>query len=150
MFSNRIMAEKPDTHASVEFYADGHWIASDPAFNVMFTQNSRFLSYAELYRAIRNNQPYSIVSNGFPLIKGRRLNEYYVPLSQLMRFVVIDPAHVHGFGSDKRHDYKLETLPGSWGGLLVQDGGRKVPAGHPDGPDREASHLGFLAKGLLR
>ncbi|MGN6147491.1 MAG: transglutaminase domain-containing protein [Rhizomicrobium sp.] len=150
IFSKSVISQKPDTHASVEFYDNGRWIASDPTFNVMFTQNGRFLSYAELYRAVRHNQPYNVVSNGFPLIEGRRLDQYYISLKDLMKFVVIDPARVYDFGSDNTHDYKMEILPASWDGMLVYPGDKKLPAGHPSGPNYEDPLYGFLEKGPLR
>jgi hypothetical protein len=150
IFSKHVMSEKPDTHASVEFYDNGRWIASDPTFNVMFTRNGRFLSYAELYRAVRHNRPYTVVSNGFPLIEGRRLDQYYISLKNLMQFVVIDPARVYDFGSDKTHDYAMETFPASWDGMLTYEGGKKVPAGHPSGPNYQDPLYGFLEKGPLR
>lgn len=150
IFSKNMMGEKPDTHATVEFYDNGRWLASDPTFNVMFTQNGRFLSYAELYRAIHHNRPYKVVSNGFPLIEGRRLDQYYISLKDLMQFVVEDPARVYDFGSDEMHDYKMRVLPASWDGMLTYDGNKKIPAGHPSSPDHEYPLYGFLERGPLR
>jgi hypothetical protein len=150
IFSTYKMDKKPDTHASVEFYYNGKWIASDPTFNVMFKQGDRYLSYPELYQAIRSGQHFEVVSNGFPLIEGRRLDQYYISLKDLMKYVVVDPARVYDFSTDKMHSYKLEVLPKTWDGMLVYDGSGRVPAGHIDSADDSPSLYSFLEDGPLR
>ena len=52
------------SHATVEFWYDGRWIASDPTFNIMFKSGDRYLSYSELYKLTRAGKDYEVTTNG--------------------------------------------------------------------------------------
>lgn len=150
MFSSEDDARPPfETHASVEFFANGRWIASDPTFNVMYAYAGRFLSYAELWDILRAGKHYVVVSNGFPLKEGRRLEQYPISQDALLKFLVIDPADVYDRESDRLQSYPAVRRPRSWNGMIALSGS-KVRVGHNSHPDNEHALYRFLESGPLR
>ncbi len=136
-------------HATVEFYYNGRWFASDPTFNVMFTRNGRFLSYAELFEAIRAGKSYEVTSNGLPLIKGRSISQYSVPLHELMNFVVIDPSRAYSAKLHRSVQTETQFLPQTWNGALTQHGSSREQAGYGETNSPKSLYT-FLESGPLR
>jgi hypothetical protein len=110
------------SHASVEFWHAGRWLASDPTFNVMFWGDNRFLSYTDLARGAE----YQVVTNGYPVLPGRMISDgrsicpdgdWDVPLAELLRFGVVHPARVWDNGV--WHEYPARTWPEGWDGEIV-------------------------------
>jgi hypothetical protein len=114
--------EPYDSHATVEFWFEGKWYASDPTFNVMFMQNGRYLSYPELYAEAKAGNAYDVTSNSYPLIPGRVIESYYIKLDDLMKFIIIHPSSVHVGG--KHYEYPMEVLPAGWDGCITIEGRR--------------------------
>lgn len=116
--------EPYQSHASVEFWYKGKWHASDPSFNVMYTHNGEFLSYAELYGLLQDGRPYEITSNGYEIITTRNIENYPVKARDLMKYVVVHPAEV--WRETKRFEYPTQLLPRHWDGAITfGDGNRK-------------------------
>lgn len=116
--------EKPnDGHSSVEFWDDGKWYASDPTFNVMFMHEGEYLSYEELYKIIKEGKSYDVVSNGYEIFPDRDINKYYVPLKDLMNFIIIHPARIWNKGNWE--EYPMWKIPNEWDGK-IKYGKRKI------------------------
>lgn len=131
-----------DSHSTVEFWYKGKWIASDPTFNVMFKRNGQFMSYQELYESIQNRQSYEVVTNGFPSIKNRTLDSYYIRLEDLMKYMVIHPSEVKVNGKILKETMKI--LPASWDGKITNEKGERRDVTNFEGIYTR------LASGLLR
>jgi hypothetical protein len=113
-----------DSHATIEFWHEGKWYASDPTFNVMFKHRGEYLSYSELYDLIKKGESYEIVSNGFPVFPKRAIERYYIKLEDLMKYMVIHPSEVWIRGMSVQHPMQL--FPTTWdGGITYNDGERR-------------------------
>jgi len=77
-----------DTHVSVEVFDAnlGTWIVSDPTFNVSFKCDGigPLLNFSELYQCKSNGKMIEPIENGYTYIEGRRVNQYYLPYSDLL------------------------------------------------------------------
>jgi hypothetical protein len=100
-----------NSHATVEFWYQGHWVASDPTLNIMYVVEGRYLSYAELYALAQAGAEYEMVSNGY-LADPERIAGLLPSGIEAMRFVVIHPAQVTG------HRYDMTLLPVGWDGTI--------------------------------
>ncbi len=100
-----------NSHATVEFWYRGRWLASDPTLNIMYVADGRYLSYAELYALVQAGAEYKMVSNGYP-VDPERITGLLPSGIEAMRFVVIHPAQVAG----RRYDMTL--LPAGWDGTI--------------------------------
>lgn len=132
--------EPYESHASVEIWIDGRWIASDPTFNVMFRLDGAWLSYAELLAALAAEKPVEIVSNGFPIQPGRDISSYFVPLRN-WKYVVMHPAVVYSSG--RKLEYPLTRIPADWDGVIEYRTG-------PQSVDNFTELYQFLSNGPLR
>jgi hypothetical protein len=144
-----VTARNFDSHATVEFYYKGRWFASDPAFNVMFRRNGRFLSYVELYELVRQHKSYEVTSNGFLTEPGRALANYYTPLSRLLRYVAIDRGETTSETSPQNANSHATYLPRQWDGYLHFSGGKRVRAGYTE-KQPSNSLYNFLENGPFR
>lgn len=128
-----------DSHASLEFFYNGKWYASDPSFNVMFKHKGEYLSYSEVFSLIQRGIEPDSVSNGFPLIKKRKLQNYYIPMKDLFKYMVIHP--------DRARDPKDESsvyFPSNWDGKILSQDGSSIDVtswGYP---------FNYLSSGVLR
>lgn len=136
---NRLHA---DNHATVEFWHDGRWCASDPTFNVMFKRRGRHLSYTELYDLVKRGKSYEIVTNGYPLLPNRKIEEYPVQLDELMNYMVVHPSKVRADGGET--NYPMQLIPADWRGTVKADDGEEIDV-RGYGPLAQ-----FLVRGPLR
>lgn len=113
-------SEPYDSHATVEFWHKGKWYACDPTFNVMFKKQNEYLSYAELYKVISKGEAYEVVSNGFELVSERTLDNYYIKLNDLMKYMVIHPSTI--YSHDKVYNYPIQFFPQDWNGVIILKG----------------------------
>ena len=131
-----------DSHATIEFWYEGKWYASDPTFNVMYKSGGRFLSYEELYPMVHEGGPYAAVTNGFPIFPERALEKYPLTPKVLMKFLSVHPSVVWSEG--KKHSYPKALFPDSWDGAITYEDGKRRDV-------REFSGLyKYLNKGPLR
>jgi len=134
--------EPYDNHATVEFWYNGKWYASDPTFNIMFMHNGEYLSYSELYALIMEEISYEVVSNEYPILPNRALKDYYIKLDDLVKFMIIHPSEVWSDG--KHFQYPIQLLPDNWDGAITYN----------DGARRDVRSFGgiykYLKKGPLR
>jgi hypothetical protein len=114
--------EPYDSHATVEFWYQGRWYASDPTFNVMFMHNDDYLSYSELYALINEDKPHEVVSNGYSIDPQRAIEDYYIGLDELMKYMVVHPSDVWLDG--EHYQYDVERLPDDWDGAITLQGER--------------------------
>lgn len=110
-----------NSHATIEFWYQGKWYASDPTFNVMFKNDGEFLSYSQLYALIQQGKSYEVVSNGFPVPPKRSLENYYMKLNDLMVYMVVHPSSVWSNG--EKFDYPMTTYPETWDGAITYENG---------------------------
>lgn len=136
-------AQPYDSHATVEFYYKGKWIASDPSFNAMFMEGGQYMSYADIYHALKAGRPFTTTTNGFSLKPERpRIETYYIPLKELMQYVVFHPART-GYGANTKA-HPAQRLPASWDGTIAMQDGHNRPV-------TSVSHLyRFLGGGPVR
>ena len=131
-----------ESHATIEFWFQGKWYASDPTFNVMFRYQGDYLSYAELYALIKKGEPYEVVSNGREILPGRALEDYYVELVDLMNYMVVHPSEVWAEG--EKFSYPMQLFPGTWDGEITYEEDQR----------RDVKNFGgiykFLYSGFLR
>jgi len=77
-----------DTHVTVEVYdkKTDRWYVSDPTFSIsLMCQGRRQLADVEKPRECTiNGEGISYVSNGIEYLKGRTVEEYYLPYSDLL------------------------------------------------------------------
>jgi hypothetical protein len=77
-----------DTHVTVEVYDSkmGKWYLSDPTFNISLMCNNKkqLADIEELRECAINGQGISYVRDGVQYIKGRTIEEYYLPYSDLL------------------------------------------------------------------
>lgn len=111
------------SHATIEFWHEEKWYASDPTFNVMFRCQGEYLSYSELYELIQKGEPYEVVSNGFPVFPKRAIENYYIKLDDLTKYMVIHPSEVWSGG--KRLEYPMKLFPETWDGAITFDDGKR-------------------------
>lgn len=108
-----------DSHATVEIFIDGQWIASDPTFNIMYMKNGRYLSYKDVYESLKSGKEFSISSNGYEIQSDRSIQNYYITQEELFQFVYIHP----GFTNEDRTPNQVSHLPEWWDGhVTLQDG----------------------------
>lgn len=91
------------SHSTTETLIDGRWVATDPSFNVMLKSNdgSKFIGYIEAAES-------GFTVAQFAAMDNRRIDEYYLPLEELLNFVFVnaDPYDSNGY----------EVVPSNWDG----------------------------------
>ena len=112
-----------DGHATIEFWYKGNWCASDPTFNVMFKYKGEYISYSQLYKVIKNGEEYEIVSNGFPVFPERVIENYYIKLGDLVKYMVIHPCEI--WAGRKKYKYPMMLFPKNWDGAITFEGGKR-------------------------
>lgn len=111
MFSQVRNAPNPvNSHASVDILVNGRWIAEDPTFNFSLQSEGHLLSWQEYRRDKDLGKAISISSNGLPLIQGRAVQNYPVPLPTLARYMILGPTSVSKSA--------LPIFPRSWNGVI--------------------------------
>lgn len=116
--------EPYDGHTTVEFWHEGKQHASDPTFNIMYTDKGSYLSYADLYEKLQANGSYTTVSNGFTVFPEKgNTNNYYISLKDLTKYMVVHPAKIWKDG--KTFEYPMALFPGNWDGTIVGRDGKK-------------------------
>lgn len=78
-----------DTHTTVEAYTNGHWYLQDPTFNIHWDLGRKILSTLELANAFDQGLAPSPNTDGYSLIVGRRLQDYYLTYRQLLEQIII-------------------------------------------------------------
>ena len=71
--------ESCETHVATEVYYNNKWIIEDPTFNAEFVNEHELLGFRELKEISDLGFPIDSRTNGFPMIKGRSIEEYYTP-----------------------------------------------------------------------
>lgn len=105
-----------NSHASVEAFIDGRWIAMDPTFNVSIKQNGRHVGWTEAKADLTS---VSFDSDGYSLLPRRTINEYPVPVSELIRFMIFGPSL----------NTEIVTLP-QWNGVITYADGAPFDQRH--------------------
>lgn len=105
-----------DSHTSVEFFVDGKWYASDPTFNVMFESDGAFLNYSEVFALLEQGYEPVVTSNDFPTISGRTVDDYYISIKDLYKFMVLHPGDL-----DDTDNQRPTFLPSSWNGYIENE-----------------------------
>ena len=82
------------SHATVEFWHDGRWYASDPSTNMMFIHHGAYLSYAEIYGLVQEKEPFDTTTNRCSIMPERKCDNYAAMLSSITNYMVIHPSEV--------------------------------------------------------
>jgi hypothetical protein len=101
------------SHAAVDVFADGNWIAMDPTFNhVLKNERGEYISWREAVERYRKNKTVEITTDGLPSIKDdyfylfeRVLNRTY---RDYTKFVLLGPSA----------DAPYENLTSEWDGKI--------------------------------
>ena len=136
IFSND--KEPYDSHATIEFWHEGKWYASDPTFNVMFRHKGDYLSYSDLYDLVKKHEPYEVVSNEFPVFPQRAIQDYYIKLDELMSYMVVHTSEVWIDG--QRLQYPMSLFPTNWDGAVTYNDGQRRDVRFFSGIYRFLSH----------
>ncbi|MGI6456114.1 MAG: transglutaminase domain-containing protein [bacterium] len=107
-----------NSHVSVEFNIDGKWYASDPSFNIMFEWDGDYLDWQTAREHLIYHKPIYWVSNQFELFEERKLENYYIGIDLLVRFMVVHPAPTDPSGQVFT---AYRTLPEHWDGKIWVD-----------------------------
>lgn len=102
------------SHATVEFYVNGKWYASDPSYNVMYQHNGNYLSYKEIYRLLQNGIQPIITSNNFPLKETQKIETTGMVEKAFYRYLVIHPG-----SQDCTENAKPKFIPETWDGSII-------------------------------
>jgi len=108
-----------DSHATVEIYIDGQWIASDPTFNVMYERNGSFLSYSDVYESLKRGQQFLITTNGYEVAANRGIENYYITHEDLFQYMYIHPRSTQVATTANLVRHKPDWWNGS---VTLQDG----------------------------
>ncbi len=114
-----------NSHATVEIFIDGKWIASDPTFNVMHKDDDRYLNYAQMREKTMNKNQFKTVTNGMPVFKNRLIENYPVPLEDYLKYVVCSQAATSAPGNKNMHHPHIR-LPKKWDGVITLESGRRI------------------------
>jgi hypothetical protein len=134
--------EGDGSHASVEVFLKGKWVAMDPTFNVAFKEGNAYIGYERLRELFEAGKPCTFTSGGMEIFPDRAIQNYPVPLSEFTRHLVIYPATVRDPLAGTTQ-YPMVVLPKDWDGKLhlkdrVFDTTKVVP------------FYSILSKGILR
>jgi len=111
-----------ESHATVEVYISGKWIASDPNYNVMFKKDDLYLGYLEIRDILLKGGSYEVETNGMQIDPGRRIEENYVSMKELIKYMVIYLSYTIRDGVEKQYDYIV--LPKEWDGKVIGGDGK--------------------------
>jgi len=139
MFSK---TENYDSHVSVEFYANGKWMMSDPTFNAMAKYNGRYISYEELRKLLLAGKKVIWDTNNMVVNKSstRTIENYYISTKELLSYLVVAPSAIKTNG--KIVNYPPIFYPQQWDKhIKVKDESVFIPDidFYPDHPQMRAS-----------
>ncbi|MEW5735391.1 MAG: transglutaminase-like domain-containing protein [Thermodesulfobacteriota bacterium] len=109
--------EPYDSHATVEVFVDGKWVAMDPTYNVMLKEGNSYIGYQRVRELILAGKPYSVTTNGMEVFPDRVFENYPVPLKDLVRYLIVYPATVRD-QRGKATKYPMVLLPRGWDGKI--------------------------------
>ena len=132
-----------NSHTSVEVYIDGRWVISDPTFNLMFESDGKYLGWEVLRARILKGAPYKSTSNGMKVRPNDSLENYFAPLSELVKYLAIQPAMVRTLMKEKH--FKIRLMPDGWDGFVIMEGGKRLNI-IPNKNEIESK----IAEGILR
>lgn len=139
MFRRATDAPNPVTsHASVDVYIDGHWVAMDPTFNFSIELDGRRLSWEEYRHVLKQDVSVSLSNDGYALLPDRIAQNYPVPLEQFTNYMI--------FGLSSIPEATVTTVPNSWDGIVryadgTQFNQKKLLLGHGSIYMKLAKHL---------
>lgn len=126
IYNNATDAPNPVTsHASVEVFINGEWVAMDPTFNFSVHDSAgRRIGWQEARRAIQAGKPIRFDDDGYGTLPKRSLMEYakgnIANFTSTMNYLTFGPALVAG----KR--IAAQKLPPQWDGVVRYRNGRKA------------------------
>jgi len=124
LFKDAVDASDPVvSHASVEAFIDGRWVALDPFFGFSVHFDGRRIGWEEARTHVLNGEDITFESDGFPLLPGRSVQEHPYPIAQIMRFMIFAPTTQRGQRT------ALQTLPPDWDGLIRYANGKQFDQG---------------------
>jgi len=110
------IGEKYDSHASVEVFIDGKWVASDPTFNLMIKSGKKYISYLELASVLTQQGDFELATNGMDNSRYPADDVIFTPKSSYFNFIFIGPATVSQPG--KRIKFEAIKHPETWNGYI--------------------------------
>src|SRR3546814_10607690 len=118
------------SHASVEAFIEGRWIALDPTFNVSIWSGGERIGWEDARSLVLAGEPITFESDGRPLLPGRSVYDYPDPLTETMRYMIFAPTPRDA----------LRTLPADWDGRIGYANGKRFDQA---GRDRKSTRLNY-------
>lgn len=135
-----------NSHASVDVFLGGRWVALDPTFNVSFQdENGHRLGWIDVRERYLANRHMTISTDGFKIVPDRDIKKYPVSMKNLVRNLVALPARA-GFG-DSLVMHGLIILPTDWDGVIRYSNGEEYDT---KSNANEGSLYYRLSHGILR
>ncbi|WP_193366973.1 transglutaminase domain-containing protein [Pelagibius marinus] len=121
MFKEVVNAADPVTsHASVEAFIGGQWIALDPTFNFSIWAEDERIGWEEAQIRVLAGKSLTFASDGYAILPGRSVYDYSDPLPETMKFMIFAPTP----------RTELRTLPVEWGGRIAYANGKQFDQGN--------------------
>lgn len=132
-----------DTHTTVEVRINDEWVLQDPTFNIHWEAEGKPVGVVELRAAFYDGKRPSPSTDGFPLLPGRSVQEYYIPYEELLANVEI--VHRTVFGHTAGREQSLLTIPPgpTWRYRALQS-----PLATRPGPQADAKYNWAFTGGL--
>lgn len=117
MFTEAVNAPDPViSHASVEAFIDGRWIALDPTFNFSVHFAGRRIGWQEARALTLAGQTVAFESDGYEIRPGGSVYDYPDPLTEALEFMIFAPTARTA----------LQKLPADWDGVIRYANGHEA------------------------
>lgn len=102
------------SHATVDVFIDGRWIALDPTFNFSIRSGGERIGWEEARALTLAGEPITFETDGYALLPHRSITEYPHPLTDSIEFMIFAPTPRE----------PMLILPESWNGRIDYANGK--------------------------